>query len=101
MKDQIEPVVFFLSVRVFGTLTYESITIDELKEIEKRFDRMDAKNKIILTTEKDAMRLMKFKNEISNLPLFVIPVKHRFLFDSGSVFDSIVIRFIENFKSQE
>jgi len=76
-------------------------TIDELKEIEKRFDRMDAKNKIILTTEKDAMRLMKFKNEISNLPLFVIPVKHRFLFDSGSVFDSIVIRFIENFKSQD
>jgi tetraacyldisaccharide 4'-kinase len=76
-------------------------TIDDLKEIKKRFDRIDAENKIILTTEKDAMRLMKFKDEINTLPLFVIPVKHRFLFDSGSVFDNTIIRFIENFKSQD
>jgi tetraacyldisaccharide 4'-kinase len=76
-------------------------TIDDLREIKKRFDRIDAENKMILTTEKDAMRLMKFKDEINNLPLFIIPVKHRFLFDSGSVFDNAVIQFITNFKSQD
>lgn len=76
-------------------------TIDDLKEIKKRFERIEATNKMILTTEKDAMRLMKFKEEINTLPLFVIPVKHRFLFDSGSVFDSSVNKFIDNFKSQD
>lgn len=76
-------------------------TIDDLKEIKKRFERIESANKMILTTEKDAMRLMKFKEEINTLPFFVIPVKHRFLFDSGSVFDSSVNKFIENFKSQD
>jgi tetraacyldisaccharide 4'-kinase len=76
-------------------------TIDDLKEIKKRFARIEADYKMILTTEKDAMRLMKFKDEINTLPLFVIPVKHRFLFDSGSVFDNSIIKFIENFKSQD
>lgn len=76
-------------------------TIDELKEIKKRFEKIEATHKMILTTEKDAMRLMKFKGELNELPLFVISVKHRFLFDKGPVFDNSVINFIENFKSQE
>jgi tetraacyldisaccharide 4'-kinase len=51
-----------------------------------------------LTTEKDAMRLLKFDNELDNLPLYVIPIEHRFLFNEGRMFDDIVINFIQNFK---
>ncbi|MGC4035006.1 MAG: tetraacyldisaccharide 4'-kinase [Chitinophagaceae bacterium] len=76
-------------------------TIDDLKEIKKKFDRIESENKIILTTEKDATRLIKFRDDINNLPLYIIPVRHRFLFDGGIGFDSTVIKFIENFKSQE
>src|SRR5690606_16970658 len=36
-------------------------TIDDWKDIGKRFAAMESKEKIILTTEKDAMRLMKFE----------------------------------------
>ena len=39
-------------------------TIDDLKEIKKKFESIDADNKMILTTEKDAMRLVKFNNDI-------------------------------------
>jgi tetraacyldisaccharide 4'-kinase len=68
-------------------------TINDFKEIKKRFEKMEAKNKFILTTEKDSMRLMKFKTEMQNLPLYVIPIQHQFLFDEGKLFDELVLKF--------
>ena len=73
-------------------------TIDDLKEIKKRFESIDGKNKIILTTEKDAVRLVKFNTVINELPLFVIPIRHRFLFDEERRFNQLIIDFIQNFK---
>ncbi len=72
-------------------------SIDDLNDIKKKFQAMDGKNKIILTTEKDAVRLLKFDNEIADLPLFVLPVRHHFLFNEGDQFDSLVEKFITNF----
>ncbi len=73
-------------------------SIDDWKDIINRFEQMNAEKKIILTTEKDAMRLLKFDNELKNLPLYVIPIEHRFLFNEGRMFDDIVINFIQDFK---
>jgi tetraacyldisaccharide 4'-kinase len=72
-------------------------TIDNLKEIKKRFSNIETTNKIILTTEKDAVRLFKFNNEIAELPFYVIPVRHSFLFDEGNTFNKLVTDFIQNF----
>ena len=72
-------------------------TIDDLNEIKKRFDRIETKNKIILTTEKDAVRLAKFP-EIAAWPFFVIPVRHHFIFNEGGQFDKLITDFIQNFK---
>ncbi|WP_276502259.1 tetraacyldisaccharide 4'-kinase [Terrimonas pollutisoli] len=71
-------------------------TIDDLKEIRKKFAAVEAVDKIILTTEKDAVRLEKFNAEIADLPLFVIPVRHHFLFDEEKRFGELVIDFIRN-----
>jgi tetraacyldisaccharide 4'-kinase len=76
-------------------------TIDDLKEIKKRFEKIDTKNKMILTTEKDAVRLLKFRDDISNLPFYVVPIRHQFLLNGAESFNSIVIHFIENFKREE
>lgn len=73
-------------------------SIDDLKEIKKRFDKIDVANKIILTTEKDAMRLMKFKPELDGLPMYVIAIRHHFLFDGQEMFMNSVTRFIEEFR---
>jgi tetraacyldisaccharide 4'-kinase len=74
-------------------------TIDDLKEITQKFNEIKETNKIILTTEKDAVRLIKFSHEIDNLPIYVIPVRHHFLFTEGDKFDAIVTDFITNFKN--
>jgi tetraacyldisaccharide 4'-kinase len=73
-------------------------SIDDWRDIKKRYEGIQASNKIVLTTEKDAMRLLKFEIELQNLPFYVIPIEHRFLFNEGTMFDTIVIKFIENFK---
>lgn len=75
-------------------------TIDDLKAIKKRFEGMVAPGKIILTTEKDAVRLVKFNQELAGLPLYVIPVRHHFLFNEGGKFDKAVSDFIQTFGSQ-
>ena len=72
-------------------------TIDDLKDIKKKFEGIDADSKIILTTEKDAVRLVKFNNEISGLPFYVLPIRHRFLFGEGEIFNELVSNFIRNF----
>jgi tetraacyldisaccharide 4'-kinase len=73
-------------------------TIDDLDEIRQKFKKLTSTNKIILTTEKDAVRLAKFTKEIVELPLYVIPVRHQLLFNEGNQFDKLVTDFIQDFK---
>lgn len=73
-------------------------TIDDVKEIRKKYEQVEDERKIILTTEKDAVRLLKFQQELAPLPLYALPVKHRFLFDEGTNFDRMVLDFVSNFK---
>jgi tetraacyldisaccharide 4'-kinase len=76
-------------------------TIDDLREIRKKFRQIESPEKIILTTEKDAVRLVKFNSELVDLPLYVIPVRHHFLFGEAEKFNELVIEFIRNFRQAE
>ena len=75
-------------------------SIDDLREMSKKFESFKTSNKFILTTEKDAVRLLKFKEQLKSMPLFVLPVRHEFLFDEADVFNQAVIDFIGNFKKR-
>lgn len=72
-------------------------SIDDLNDIIKKFEAISYKEKLILTTEKDAVRLIKFREQLINIPLYVMPIRHRFLFDEGSQFDELVVNFIRYF----
>ena len=87
------------------TDTYEMIlfrdhyifTTDDLKEIKKQFAKIESANKIILTTEKDGVRLAKYENELKDLPIYVLPMRHKFLFGEEDQFDAGVISFVEGY----
>lgn len=76
---------------------HQIFTIDDLKDIIKKFDSIEATSRIILTTEKDAVRLTKFSNALTGVPLYVIPIEHEFLFKGGQQFNNLVKAFIHNF----
>lgn len=72
-------------------------TIDDLKDMLKRFKSIQATNKMILTTEKDAVRLLKFEQELADLPLYIIPIEQSFLNREAPKFNQAVQTFIRNF----
>lgn len=89
--------------RSYSLLQYADhhiFTFDDLTEIKERFNNFDHPDKFILTTEKDAVRLIKFENDIVGLPLYVIPVEHKFLFNEGAKFNLLAADFIINFKNK-
>ena len=75
--------------------------IDDLKNIKKQFEKIESPDKIILTTEKDGVRLAKFENELKDLPVFVFPIKHKIMFGEEEKFSEIIHEFIDAFKKDE
>jgi tetraacyldisaccharide 4'-kinase len=75
-------------------------TIDDWKEIENRFNKLDGKKNIILTTEKDAVRLQKFGSLLEGKPLYVMPITPKFLFNEGEKFDKAIVEFIDGFSGE-
>ena len=73
-------------------------SIDDWREIKKRFKSIEEGKKMILTTEKDAMRLQKFAHEIDGMPFYVVPIEHKILFHESDKFTNRIIDFIDNFK---
>lgn len=70
----------------------------DIKDINRTFSEIKSSQKIILTTEKDAVRLLQFQNEMSDLPIYVLPMEHQFLFNEGVEFDKQVVEFINSFE---
>lgn len=73
-------------------------TIDDLREIKKRFEQINAERKLVITTEKDAVRLAKFEHELKDLPCYVLPIGHHFLFGEAQSFIDIIGTFISTYK---
>jgi len=73
--------------------------MDDLKEIKKHFEKITSANKLILTTEKDGVRLEKFRDELQDYPIYILPISHRFLFEEQAEFDKLVHRFVQSFNT--
>ncbi len=73
-------------------------TIDDLQTITRRFTGITATRKLILTTEKDAVRLIKFRQELEGWPFYVLPITPRFLFGDEERFADMITQFINEFK---
>jgi tetraacyldisaccharide 4'-kinase len=75
--------------------------LDDLKDIKKQFEKIESQNKIILTTEKDGVRLAKFETELKEWPIFVLPVKHKIMFGEEKIFEEKIRNFITDYTPAE
>ncbi len=72
----------------------------DMSSLNKQFRQLETRRKVIITTEKDAMRLelhRKFLIE-QRLPIFVLPLEVKFHFDEGEAFDQIAKDYLLNFR---
>jgi tetraacyldisaccharide 4'-kinase len=91
------------ALRSVQTLEFEDhhyFKEEDLRQLLKRFDAMPGRNKVILTTEKDATRLELHQDFFwkNQLPVFVLPVEVAFCDYDEAVFQHDVRRFLTDFK---
>jgi tetraacyldisaccharide 4'-kinase len=69
---------------------------EDLQEICKQFDQISNTNKMVITTEKDWMRLQKSELHewVKKLPLFYVPIKTDFNEPEKEEFNSQIINYV-------
>ena len=92
---------FVASYEILNFRDHHIFNTDDLKEIKDHFSKMTGEKKIILTTEKDSVRLVKFEKELENFPIFVFPMAHKFLFEEQAKYDRQILDFVRRYSKEE
>ncbi|MGH2645863.1 MAG: tetraacyldisaccharide 4'-kinase, partial [Chitinophagaceae bacterium] len=76
---------------------------DDLDKMQDGLSQLTSSYKMIITTEKDAvrLRLLKEKIKLVKLPLFVIPMNVYFLFNEAETFNQYVFDYINNARAKQ
>lgn len=71
----------------------------DIEKIFRVYTQLESEKKLVLTTEKDAMRLALHSDWLakSGMPLYVLPAKVSFHFNDGPVFDARIREYLLNF----
>jgi len=76
---------------------HHCFTDEDIDVIIDGFNSVIGKNKILVTTEKDMMRLTKasYLNKLDNVPLFIIPIEVRFNDKKEEeIFNNLVLEYV-------
>lgn len=75
---------------------HHQFNINDIEKLKNKFDSIATENKIILTTEKDAMRLRdeKFSTYLENLPIFYIPIEIDFHNKDKELFNEQILHYV-------
>lgn len=77
-------------------------TLKELQMLRRRYERLAEKKPVfIITTEKDAVKWTPFKELLSDLPLWVLPVRHHILFNQSAAILEILEQHLEQYLKYE
>jgi len=89
------------SVRVLQYEDHHYFTNYDVSHLKRNFELIENPNKIILTTEKDAMRLELHKAHFieKNIRIYAIPVEVQFHFEEGKKFDQEIVDYLLSFKA--
>lgn len=84
-------------LHVMDFMDHHKYTVQDLEKVKANFDNMFTKNKVIFTTEKDAMRLDKssLKDVIRDMPIFYIPIEIGFHNGDSIIFDDQIRGYVE------
>ena len=77
---------------------HHNFTSQDVEKVKKIFDNIAAGNKLVLTTEKDAMRLRSMDSEttLTDLPLYYLEMAIRFHGTDGTSFDEQLTDYVGN-----
>ena len=76
---------------------HHTYTTEDIKKIKNLFDNIAVENKIVLTTEKDAMRFYEkpLSDLIIDLPMFYVPIEIKFHEKDNELFDNQILEHVK------
>jgi tetraacyldisaccharide 4'-kinase len=76
---------------------HHEYTMDEMKELKQRFTDLHTKAKVIITTEKDAMRLADPEVAwlFKEIPFYYLPVAFEFHKEDKSAFNNLINEYVK------
>jgi len=79
---------------------HRTFTSHDVEKIKRRFDRIDSDKKVVLTTEKDAVRLRENRHLDYDLKarLYFVPIKVKFLNNRTDDFNKQIIEYVRKNK---
>ena len=86
--------------RILDFQDHHLFTKNDVANLNKQFQALESKRKIILTTEKDAVRLEEHRDYIleNQLPIFILPIEVDFRFGERKGFENEIKQFLLNFQ---
>lgn len=77
---------------------HHNFTEKDIDMIIEKYNSLIGKNKVIVTTEKDAMRLINssYISKFDNIPIYTIPIKVKFHKEENNSFDDEILRYVNN-----
>jgi tetraacyldisaccharide 4'-kinase len=94
LQEEVKRHCSFLTVLKFPD--HHKYTMKDLENIRKRFDDLPTRKKIMLTTEKDMMRLKTpgMSTFLKNLPLFYLPIEVNLHKKDKETFDKLILDYV-------
>lgn len=88
------------SVVLMAFEDHHFFTKQDIGSLRATYERMKSDRKVIITTEKDAMRLDLHKQFLTEhqLPIFALPVQVKFHFEEGEQFDEAIRNHLLEFR---
>lgn len=79
-------------------LDHHQYTLADIQQIIKRFNEIANPSKLIITTEKDAQRLLipQLSRHLADLPLYMVPIHAQFDEQDEYLFQQLVLEYCKN-----
>jgi tetraacyldisaccharide 4'-kinase len=86
----------YKSVKHIKFSDHHNFTDSDIADIKEEYESSYVNNKIIITTEKDIMRLSlpKILNQLQDIPIFYIPIEICFHGDDKEKFDKQIMKYV-------
>jgi tetraacyldisaccharide 4'-kinase len=101
---KMDPLVEYMNAQVKETIVHDfsdhhNYSVADVVSISNSFKAITLAKKIIVTTEKDAMRLIeeRFSSVIEDLPMFYIPIEVG-IHQENNQFDSLILEYVKRDK---
>ena len=75
---------------------HHKYTLSDIHQILSTYNKDKSRKKLILTTEKDATKLMEFKKQFENKNIYILPIN--ITFKEQKEFDTKLLNYVENNK---